>query len=318
MSAQQHNDNLAAAAAAAQQQLQQQQLQQQQQQQQQLQQLPGPALAPGENNAAVSVMGQGPMETDHQAPQAAAPPQNYQPVQQQAFIPHPSHFPTAQYLGFPNFGAGYQVAPQYGQPVHVGQQPSPYQQQATMQFASLPAAPVTATSQAAASLPVLPPGMPPLMPINAQAWAPVPGQHLLVAHGGGCATCAEFVRHLAAAANEPSFQAAAAQVQAELQVRFWRHFEAHAGSGGGEARERELRERDETIERLQRELRESQESADRRAVRADEAQKKNDQLTETCKDLRQQIHKLKEGVRECEKNRARLIAELEAKDRNSR
>ncbi|KAL7278559.1 hypothetical protein ACG7TL_007558 [Trametes sanguinea] len=299
-------------------QLQQQQLQQQQQQQQQLQQLPGPALAPGENNAAVSVMGQGPMETDHQAPQAAAPPQNYQPAQQQAFIPHPSHFPTAQYPGFPNFGAGYQVAPQYGQPVHVGQQPSPYQQQATMQFASLPAAPFTATSQAAALLPVLPPGMPPLMPINAQAWAPVPGQHLLVAHGGGCATCAEFVRHLAAAANEPSFQAAAAQVQAELQVRFWRHFEAHAGSGGGEARERELRERDETIERLQRELRESQESADRRAVRADEAQKKNDQLTETCKDLRQQIHKLKEGVRECEKNRARLIAELEAKDRNSR
>ncbi|OSC99535.1 hypothetical protein PYCCODRAFT_1470230, partial [Trametes coccinea BRFM310] len=192
MSAQQHTDNLAAAAAAAQQQLQQQQLQQQQQQQQQLQQLPGPALAPGENNAAASVMGQGPMETDHQAPQAAAPSQNYQPAQQQAFIPHPSHFSTAQYPGFPNFGAGYQVTPQYGQPVHVGQQPSPFQQQAAMQFASLPAASFAATSQAAASLPVLPPGMPPLMPINAQAWAPVPGQHLLVAHGGGCATCAEF------------------------------------------------------------------------------------------------------------------------------
>ncbi|KAL7284383.1 hypothetical protein ACG7TL_001673 [Trametes sanguinea] len=299
MSAQQHTEHIAAAAAAAQQQLQQ---QQQQQQQQQLQQLQGPALAPVENNAATQPMGQGPMETDHQVLQVAAPQQNYPPAQQQVFHPHPPNFPAAQYPGMPNFGAGYQAFPPYGQPAHLGQQPQQFHPQTAAQFASSSAPSYVSAAQAASPMPVLPPGMPPLMPISAQAWAPVPGQQLRDLRG-----------------------AAAAQVQAELQVRFWRHFEAHTGSGGGEGRERELRERerelrerDETIERLQRKLRESQESADRRLTRADAAQKKNDQLTETCKDLRQQIHNLKEGIQECEKNWTRLIAELEAKDRNSR
>ncbi|OSD00345.1 hypothetical protein PYCCODRAFT_1426592 [Trametes coccinea BRFM310] len=253
MSAQQHNDNLTApAAAAAQQQLQQQQLQQQQQQ------LQGLALAPGENNTAASAMGQGPMETDHQAPQMA-------------------------------------VAPPYGQAVHVGQQPQQFHPQAAMQFASLLVTSFVSTAHAAAPMPILPPACPRSCPSAHRRGPQSPAN-----------TCWS---HTTLAAILPQ-----QQMSRPSRPRLCRcRQNCKCGSGGTSRCTQAL----EGERHVNRELCKSQESADRRAICANEAQKKNDQLTETCKDLRQQIHKLKDGVWECKKNRVCLLAELEVKDRKS-
>ncbi|KAH9846078.1 hypothetical protein C2E23DRAFT_744906 [Lenzites betulinus] len=152
------------------------------------------------------------------------------------------------------------------------------------------------------------PGMPPLMPLASLSWAAVPGHPLLVAHTVGCAVCAEFIRHYMAAANDAAFIEAQTTVQGELQARFWRHFEEHARSEGGRAREeaervaQELATANARIEELEA-AREREQARNRRQTAEDR---------ELWERYRSERNTARERVNELEDERRQMMRQMES------
>ncbi|KAH9846249.1 hypothetical protein C2E23DRAFT_744512 [Lenzites betulinus] len=152
------------------------------------------------------------------------------------------------------------------------------------------------------------PGMPPLMPLTSLSWAAVPGQPLLVAHTVGCVICAEFLRHYGASANDAAFVEAQTTVQGELQARFWRHFEEHARSEGGRAREEAERAAQE-LATAQARIEELEESRDREQARNRRQANEDRELRER---YRSERNSAKERISELEDERRQLLRQLES------
>lgn len=150
----------------------------------------------------------------------------------------------------------------------------------------------------------LPPGMPPLMPISTLSWAPVPGQPLLVAHSVGCAICTEFLRHYGAASSDSAFREAQTSVQAEMQARFWRHFEEHARSEGGRAREES--------EKVARELEEARARIGELETQLSRARRIGAEEKEAKERYRSERNEERERVEDLEEERKQLARQLDS------
>lgn len=268
---------------------------------------PIPPQPPATTSAPTAAMAVDPSQgTSDPQPQAAGlmGPQNptaasMQPPQQH-FQPQSAVYPTqGSYFNpamQPNYahsnagGFGYPYATPFGaHPPQPQGQPSAPNMAYGPQFS-------TANSPHSA----LPPGMPPLMPLNHMSWGPVPDHQLLVAHTAQCPLCAEFVRHYAAGQTEMSFRDAQTSVQTQLQARFWQYFqEHHRSEGGGAALERvtteraiEREENTRRVQELSSQLTEARRESETRQQRLERYRRERDAVRQQLQEIRAERDRL--------------------------